>query len=249
MRIGRVDRAGQLVEQSVVVAEQVGGANEERHDIAFGDGIEQREEFVANPVATEPRIGVGRVAHRIELQRGAEPARVVAAQREQGVAAARPHRGQPGGSAAAEQGEEHRLGLVVGGVPRQCVRSEQFVAGDACPGFEVRPIDELGPVGAECHAEAIGDPLSRGGFVVRILTDTVVDVDCDDIEVCGDGERDQCTRVWTPGEATGDGRAGGWEGAAGEEFAGEPSCVGSQRSWWRRCRLPLGCRLASTLYR
>jgi hypothetical protein len=57
-----------------------------------------------------------------------------------------------------------------------------------------------------------------------------MDVDRDDLEVGSDGEREQRARVRTTGEAAGDDGAGWWEGAAGEEFAGEPGCVGSQRS-------------------
>ena len=130
---------------------------------------------------------------------------------------------------------------------RERVRSEEVVAGGACPGFEIRPIVELSSAAAERHAEAIGDPLCGDGLVVGVVTDTMVDMDCEDIEVSGDGERDQRARVGTPREAAGDSCAGRREGAAGEEFAGEPGCVGSQRSWWRRCRLPLGCCFASTL--
>jgi len=76
--IGWVDGVGEVVEQPVIVAEEVGGAHQERHDVAFGDGIDQRQEFVANSIATKARIGVGRIHHRIELQDGAEPSRFVA---------------------------------------------------------------------------------------------------------------------------------------------------------------------------
>jgi len=163
------------------------------------------------------------------------------------MATAELHRRQSGCAAPAKQSEEYRLRLVICGMPGHRVGSEQVVASGACPRLEIRTILELGEYAAERHTEAIGGPLCGCGLVVGVVTNAVMDVDRGDIEACGAGKRDQCTRVRPSGEGAGDGRSSRWEGAAREEFAGEPGCVGSQRSWWRRCRLPLGCFLASTL--
>ena len=166
-----------------------------------------------------------------------------------GLGAAEEQPGQPGRPAAAQQGEQHGLRLVVGGVAGERVRSEEFSASRAGSGLEVRSVVELGAGAPECHTEAISDPLGRCGRVVRVVAHAMMNVDRDDIQVGRVSEGDQRRRIGATGERACDGGAGGWEHAAGEEFAREPECVGSQRSWWRRCRLPLGCRLASTLYR
>jgi len=245
--IGRVDGPGELVEQSVVVAEQVGGANQERDDIAPGDGIDQRQELMANPVAPETRVGVRRVLHRIEVQGGAEQVRFVAAQPEERAVRTGSHRRQARRAASAEQCQQHRFRLVVGRVAGERVGPEQLVASCSGPGLEVRAVVEFGAAAAKRHPETIGDPLRSVGLVVRLLADPMVNVDSDDIEVRGDGKGEQRAGVGPPGKAAGDGGARRREGAAGEELAREPARIGSQRSWWRRWRLPLGCCLASTL--
>ena len=54
---------------------------------------------------------------------------------------ARRHRAEPARSRAAEQREQQRLGLIVGGVAGHRVGAEHQLASDAGPGFEVRSVE------------------------------------------------------------------------------------------------------------
>lgn len=185
---------------------------------------------MANPIAAETWVGVRRVLHWIEVQGGAEQLRFVAAQAEQRAASAGPHCRQARRATPTEQCQEHRFRLVVGRVPGERIRSEQIVASCSGPGLQVRAVVEFGAAAAKRHPETIGDPFRSGGLVVGLIADPVMDMDRDDMEVRSDGKREERAGVGTPGKAAGDGRARRWEGAAGEEFAAEPSRVGSQRS-------------------
>ncbi len=57
--IGGVDVGGVLLEELVVGPEEVSGAVEQHRDVAFGDVVEERQQFVADPVAPESSVLVG----------------------------------------------------------------------------------------------------------------------------------------------------------------------------------------------
>jgi hypothetical protein len=49
------------------------------------------------------------------------------------------HRGETGRSGASQEPEQHRLGLVIGGVPGHCAGWERITTCLAGPSFEIRP--------------------------------------------------------------------------------------------------------------
>ena len=114
--IGRVEPTRQLVEQVGVVAQQIGLAGTARHDVALGDVVEQR-------AAPRGAPGCGGTAGRRSSRRapvGAR-ARCTAHASRRGAAPAAggvlpAHAGEAVEAGAAQQVEQHGLGLVVGGV-------------------------------------------------------------------------------------------------------------------------------------
>ena len=79
----RIDLGRQSVEQIEVVAQDIGGAGEHVDGVTLGDVGEQRERFVADPVAAERRIGVRRIGRHRQAERLAQRHRLVPADGEQ----------------------------------------------------------------------------------------------------------------------------------------------------------------------
>ena len=129
-------------------------------DVALGDVVEQRAAArggrgCAGSVdrrSTGPGTARGRPRHRPPRSR---PAAGASSGWRSGRMPA-----QPVEPRAPEQRQQHRLGLVVGGVAEQRVRREHGVAGRPGPGLEVAPGVDLDALGAERGAEAarrVGD--------------------------------------------------------------------------------------------
>ena len=215
--VGGVEGGGQLVEQRGVGPGEVRLAGDHRHHVALGDGVEQRQELVADPVAAERRIVVGRVGHRLEPDGRAELPGLPPAQPAQRAAAGR-HAREPVEAGAAEQVEQHRLGLVVGRVPGEHVGRQGAVAGRPGPGLDVGPgrhRDALGP--------ERGAVLGRGaphdlGLGRRPGPQPVVDVDRGDPAAGPHRQHEQRQRVGPAGHGAGHLRAGRGEVAPGEQL-------------------------------
>ena len=105
--------------RSASSAQQLGLAGEQGGHVALGDVVEQRQQLVADAVAAERGVVVRGSSTGVEAERRAQSARCRAGAGEQRAAARRarmPRQAvEPG---AAQQVEQHGLGLVVGGVAR-----------------------------------------------------------------------------------------------------------------------------------
>ena len=128
---------------------QEGGlAGQHRDHVPAGDVGQQRQHLVAHPVAAVdrgrrcwgPRRAPG---PRRRTGPGSRPA-----QGEERMARAGPDAGQAVEAGAPQQVEQHRLGLVVGGVAGEDVGREHGVPGGPGPGLQVRAGRRRRPVSA-----------------------------------------------------------------------------------------------------
>ena len=189
--IGGVDVGGQFVEELVVGAEQVGGAVEQHGDVALGDVIEEWEELVADPVATETEVVVGGVVDHSEAELLAQRLGFDASEGEDGMAPTRPDRSESGGPRTPDQGEEQGLGLIVCGVTGQSVWSESGPTGAAGSRFEIGAVVEVDADRAELDAELCGGGPCDVGVDVGGLAETMVDVHSGDSTSGRNGEGDE----------------------------------------------------------
>jgi hypothetical protein len=178
--VGRVDRGRQVVEQHDVGPGHVGLAGEDGHDVAPGDGVEQRQQLVAHPVAAERRVGIAGVVDGLEPHVDTQS---------QGLAPAQPpdraphrvHTHQPVEPGAAQQVQQHGLGLVVGRVAGQRVGRQRRVPGRPGPGLEVGPRAHVDPHRPEARPPARRRGPDHRGLVLRPRSQPVVHVDRRDL--------------------------------------------------------------------
>ena len=150
--VGGIDLVGQLVEQLDVAASspawraRIGTGSRPASSAMSGSRV------VADPIAGEGRVGVGRVVDGLRtlelLAQG--PGLVAPAARGEDGRPAPCSRipARPSAPAPAQQVEQHRLGLVVGRVTGQHPRWQDVVAGPPGPRLEVgarRPRRPAGP--------------------------------------------------------------------------------------------------------
>lgn len=109
----------------IIGAEQVGRPHEERRDVAPGHVGNQRHQFVSDPVAPETGVGVGGIRDRLERQCSTQRVRLGAPEMQQRSTMIWFHRRQTGCARAAEESEQHGLGLVICGVTGQRVGADQ----------------------------------------------------------------------------------------------------------------------------
>ncbi len=165
-RIGGVDVAGRELEELVVGPEQVGGAVEQHGDVAFGDVVEERQQFVADPVAPESGVVVGGIIGDRETELCAEGVRLGSSDPQDRVAPSGSDRAEPGGSRPSEQRKEQRLGLVVGRVARQSVRAECRPPSRSRSRLEIGSLFDLDVNDVERDAELHRDHFRHVGVVV-----------------------------------------------------------------------------------
>ena len=114
----RVDRRRQLVEQIVVVAQQVGLAGQHRHQVALRRASPSAAAVRGAPgCAGSAGSRLDGIVRRPRAQLACADASVsLRRKRQERPAWAGSHRRQPAARGAAEQVDQHGLGLVVGGV-------------------------------------------------------------------------------------------------------------------------------------
>jgi hypothetical protein len=173
--IGGVDGGGELVEQCRVGTEPVGLPREHTAHVALGDGVQQGQQLVADPVAPEPRVVVGGVVHGLDPEVGAQLVGVAPTEgAERAAGGVVP--GQAVEARPAEQVEEDGLGLVVRRVAGEHVAREGRVPGVARPSLEVGAVGDLDRHRREARSDArrdLGDDLRLGR---RAGAEPVVDV-------------------------------------------------------------------------
>ncbi len=160
---------------------------------------------------------VGSVADG-QAERLAQRHRLVPAEGEQWLRRARRHGRETVEPRTAQEVEQHRLGLVVGGVAGEDAAGKGVVAGAAQAGLQVRSGRDLDAMQHEVDAEGGGCRPRDLGVGARVGANAVIDVVGADGATGRDGEHDQCRRVGTAGCRTRHWRAGRRERAAGEEF-------------------------------
>ena len=250
--VGGLDVSGEFVEELVVGAQEVGGAVEQDGDVALGDVIEQWEQLVANPVATETGIVVGGIGDDREAELLAQRLGFDAPKGEDGMAPTGPDCPEAGGTRTPEQGEEQGFGLVVCGVTGQRVRSESGPPSGTGSRFEVGAVVEVDADRAELDVElCCGGPCDIG-VDVGGLAKSMVDMHGSHSTLRSNGEGDERRGVGATGQTASDRSAFGRKSASVEEVGGVgqrgPASFGDRyRSvcWAERCLRP-GCCLAVT---
>ena len=117
------------------------------------------------------------------------------AEGEQRLRRTRRHRRETVEARAAQEVEQHRLGLVVGGVAGEDAAGEGVVAGAAQAGLQVRPGCDVDAMEHEVDAEGGGGRPRDLGVGSRVGADAVIDVVGGDGATGRDGEHDQGRRV------------------------------------------------------
>ena len=114
--------AGQLVQRIGVGPELAGGARQRLGDARPERGLQGRQGVLTHPCPRVAAVGVVRVFPDLEAERRARRPRPVPADGQERPAVptgALGHAGQRAASRSPGQAEQHRLGLVVAGVPEQ----------------------------------------------------------------------------------------------------------------------------------
>lgn len=202
------------------MAQETSCAHEERHEIALSNGIQERKRLVADPVPAESWVGVGGVGGRLQPHRSAQRMGLGPAQAEDRMQRTGLDPCQAGGTGAAQECEQHRLGLIVGGVTVEGVRSQDSSSFRSTPSFEVGSVAELCVFDAKCDIEYPGDAPRDLGIAVCRFAHAVVDVDGGDVVTRCSGENQQRGGVGTSRERAGDWTSVG-EGAADQQLAGQ----------------------------
>ena len=112
--------AGQFIEPDPLVVHQRGLASQDRHDVATGDVVQHRHQFVANTIASKGRIVVGLI---VQWRRTAStPTKSCSAARRRsrsGFVGSSTIGDRPSSTGAAQHVQQHRLGEVVHRVTRE----------------------------------------------------------------------------------------------------------------------------------
>ena len=153
--VGRVDLAGQRLQESDIAAQQIGLPGKDRHDVALRDDVEHREQLMAHTIPTKGWVPVGWVIHRVESDHGAQLDCLVAPQAADG-ATRWVETSETIEARAPQHVQEHRLSQVVGSVPGEGLSRERRVARQPGPGFEVGSGSKVDALGAELGAEPTG---------------------------------------------------------------------------------------------
>ncbi len=236
--VGRVELARECIEQIRVVAQQVRLAAEEVGDVALGDRVEHGKQVVPDAVAAESTIGIRLVVDGLEPELRAQLVCLGAAQRQQRSSVAS-HGGQAVGAGAAQEVEEHRLGLIVGGVPGEHIRGKRLVACGPSPSLEVGAGWHLHPDRMESGSPLRGDVGHHHAVLGRAGPQAVVDVDRADLTAGFHGQHEQCEGVSATRHRAGDRRPRRGEGAARQKVRPR------QRASARSTRLGRGSRRAT----
>ena len=191
--IDRHHAASERIEILGLVAQDLGLASEERHEVTTGAAREQWDHVMADPVAPECAVVVARVTYRLEAELRAERLGLGPPQlqhRADDACSGRRHPAQAGGAAASEQVEQHRLRLIVSRVPDEdrgrsgrCPSGfERGVPRGACARLLVRTRHDLHPLRAKRHAEP-GGMRSNDLVLTRTFNSkTVINVDGDRVQ-------------------------------------------------------------------
>ncbi len=194
------------VEEVGLGSQHVGLAGEQGRQVAAGASFQQREHLVTDPVAPEGHVVVRRVLPRHEPAAGAFCAHVGpprAEERPHDAASAGWHARQPGRATPAQEVEQDRLGLVIGGVRhehrrravRHAGRLERVVSRRARPRLDV---GSRGDGHAAC-IEARAQPRCRVGHDACLAlapgTQAVIDVHRDRRQPVVDREGQERERV------------------------------------------------------
>ncbi|MFT7475523.1 MAG: hypothetical protein ACI81L_002462 [Verrucomicrobiales bacterium] len=138
LRIGRVDLIYSLVQQIGSLASMVGGSDQQRHNVAICNIIEQRQDLMADSVSKESCLSVGRVGEWSPTQVSAHGLGVAATQRQDWSTVPWLHCTETDHPGTSNQVDQDRLGLVVGAMTSGRVGSESDIPCRAHPRFEIR---------------------------------------------------------------------------------------------------------------
>lgn len=121
------------------LAEQLGLASQYRYRVALTDLGQHRQELVANPVTAMDRVGVGRVVNRHHPKTRTQVVSLRAPKRQNRTVGRWLDATKAVPAAPPQQREQHSLGLIIGGVPRQDTGRKGPVPCRTGSSFEVRP--------------------------------------------------------------------------------------------------------------
>ena len=184
-----------------------------------------------------------------EAEQVAQGHRLGPAQREQGMAGPGPHGGQAVDAGAAQQVGQHRLGLVVGGVPGGGVGAEDRPAGRPGPGLEVGAVGRPPPApsgtrrrtGAAASATTSASAADPG----RRPWSTCTAVTRQPAATARTSRASESAPPETPHTSGGPGRRERCSRSSRRPGSGRPSGAGVSRrgrAWHRHARsIPTGC--------
>lgn len=164
-RIVHIDSGSEIREESFVIGDQVGFACEKRRDIALRDVIQEGDEFMPHTISTESRICIRCIDGDGDATTSTQFVGFGTANREEWLLWRAAHARNAVGTGPTHEVEQHRFGLIIGGVAGQHIRWQGCKARSSRARFEVGAIIERNPVGNEVRSEAltqIGNETSFG---------------------------------------------------------------------------------------
>ncbi len=176
---------------------QVGVANQEGHRIPITHVGQKGQHLMADPVASEPGIGVRRIDDRREAQFVTYGLGVRPPQPEDGAVGAGADAGGAGRAGAPEQLKDHRLGLVVGGVTGQDTIGKNSVPGLPSPVLEIGAGLDLDRHRPPRHPQELRHLTHAVTLGVGAGPQPVIDVYRLGVTPGGDGEDQKSKRVGT----------------------------------------------------
>ncbi len=167
--VGRVERCGELAEQGRVIGQQPRLTGQDGHDVTAGELAQHGDQLVTDAVAQVGRVAVRRVLDRVQTEPRAQRVGLGPTQGENRVPRPSAHRREAVSGGAAEQVDEHRLCLIVGGVAGRRTGRHGAESGRARSRLEIGTSSEAHPVHDDVDAELAGDLVHDADILVGVL--------------------------------------------------------------------------------
>jgi len=223
-----VECSRKTVEELFVVGDQVGLTRQKCGHVALCDVVQEGDEFVTHAISTEPWISVRLVDGNSDATESAQFVGFCTPNREEWLSRGTPHARQTIDSRPTHEVEQHRFGLIIGGVAGE---DTGWKHGKACgPGarFEVGTVVEGNAVCNELGSKSTTDFGDEVRLCRRFGPKPVVDMVCGRRQTCGDRKNHESHRVGASRRRARDGTRRGKVGS-GEEDADEISLANADR--------------------
>jgi hypothetical protein len=192
--IGWIDVGAECIEGVGLVGKQICLSHENRNEVSARDLVHRREEFETNPVPQQVEISVRGILEWCPTKVSTDLDGVRASQVKEWVANATgraahdTHADQSVESCPSQEIDDHRFGSVIGGVSGEDVCRQHPIARRAGSGLDIGSGFDMDTMSEKVGSDIVRRPGYCIGFVERVGSQTVIDVNGSDIEISGSSQ-------------------------------------------------------------